>query len=75
MPLYKAGGEKSPWVPLPEARKSFYLWSYHNLLEQGKSISGGLIYQEPFLQFISILCSQEAIQYSVGGFLFQAGQQ
>ena len=36
---------------------------------------GGLVRQEPLFQAISIPCSQEATQYSVGGPLFQAGQQ
>jgi len=74
-PLCKAGRERGPQVLLLEARKGFYLQFYHSFSKQGKSISSGLIYQEPFLQVISIPCSQEATQYSAGGPLFQAGQQ
>ena len=74
-PPCKIGGKRGPWVSLQEARKSFYLRLCHDLSEQGKSVSGGLIHQELFLQVISILHSQKAIQYSMGGPLFQAGQQ
>ena len=75
MPPCKAGEERSPRVSLPETRKSFHLQSYHGSPEQGKSISGSLIHQELFLQVTYIPCSQEAIQYSADGPLFQAGQQ
>ena len=70
---YKIDRERGSWVSLLEARKSFYFWSCYSPPEQGKSISGGLIHQELFLQVTIILCSQELIQYFVGGPLFQAG--
>ena len=75
MPPCKAGRERGPRVSLLETRKSFHLRFCHSLSEQGKSISSSLVCQEPFLQAISIPHSQEATQYSVGGSLFQAGQQ
>ena len=62
-------------VLLLEARKSFHLRFCHGLPEQGKYTFGSPICQESFLKAISILHSQEATQYSIGGPLFQAGQQ
>ena len=75
MPLCKVGRERGSWVPLSEARKSFHLWFCHSLPEQGKYTSSGPIHQEPFLQVISVPCSQKATSHSTGGPLFQAGQQ
>ena len=74
MPLYKASEEKGPQISLLEARKSFHLQYCHGSPEQGKSISGSLIYQELFLQATFTPHSQEEIPYSVNGPLFQAGQ-
>ena len=75
MPLCKIGRERGPQVSLPEARKSFYLQFCYGLPEQDKLSSGGLVRQEFFLKTISILHSQKATKYSVGGPLFQASQQ
>ena len=74
-PPCKTGRERGPRVSLPEARKSSHLQFWHGLPEQGKSVSGGLVHQEPFLQATSVPCSQKATQYSAGEPLFQAGQQ
>ena len=61
--------------PLSLTPRSFHLWFCHDLPEQGKSVFGGLVCQEPLLQVLSVLRSKEATQYSAGGPLFQASQQ
>ena len=73
--LYKVGRERGLQVSFSEARKNFYLWYCYGSLEQGKSISGSLIYREFFLQVIFVPHSQEATQYFTSGPLFQASQQ